>query len=58
MRPYVTYTPCATSLKEQPSNVITFSQFEEGNLLSKTRNDAESGDKSDDDSIMTRLLIK
>ena len=33
MRPAVTYTPYATSSKEQTGNVITFTQFEEGNLL-------------------------
>ena len=31
-------------------NVIT--QFEEGNLISETRNDTESGDESDSESIM------
>ena len=46
MRPAVTYTPYAMSLKEQTSNVITFAQFEEGNILTETRNDAESGDES------------
>ena len=35
-----------------------FAQFEEVNLLTKTCNDAESGDESDDDSIMTPLLSK
>ena len=39
-------------------DIITFAQFEEGDLLSKTRNDVESGDKSDDDSIMKPLLRK
>ena len=52
MRQAVTYTPYATSSKEQPDNVITFAQFEEGDLLSETRNDTESGDESDRDSIM------
>ena len=33
-----------------------FAQFDEGNLLSETCNDAESGDKSDDGSIMPPLL--
>ena len=32
MRPEVTYTPYATSYKEQTGNVITFAQFEEGDL--------------------------
>ena len=31
MRPTVTYTPYATSSKEQTGDVITFAQFEEGN---------------------------
>ena len=32
MRPTVTYTPYAMSSKEQTGDVITFTQFEEGNL--------------------------
>ena len=44
MHPAVTYTPYTTSSKEQTGNVITFAQFEEGNILTETRNDAESGD--------------
>ena len=52
MRPAVTYTPCATSLREQNGVVIMFTQFEEGNILTETRNDAESGDESDNESIM------
>ena len=48
----VTYTPYATTSKEQTGNVITFTQFEEGNLLTETRNDTESGDESDRESIM------
>ena len=35
MRPSVTYTPYATSSKEQTSDVITFAQFEEGNLMTR-----------------------
>ena len=52
MHPAVTYTPYVTSSKEQTGDVITFVQFEEGNILTETRNDAESGDKSDNKSIM------
>ena len=48
----VTYTPHATSSKEQTSDVIMFAQFEEGNILTETRNDAESGDESDKESII------
>ena len=49
MRPTVTYT---TSSKEQTGNVITFAQFKEGNLITETCNDTESGDESDSESIM------
>ena len=52
MRPAVMYTPYATSSKEQTGDVITFSQFEEGNILTEIRNYAESGDESDNESIM------
>ena len=40
MCPAVTYTPYATSSKEQTGDVIKFAQFEEGNILTETRNDA------------------
>ena len=40
MRPAMTYTPFATSPREQNGNVTTFAQFEEGNILTKTCNDA------------------
>ena len=56
MRLSVTYTPCATSLREQTGNIIMFTQIEEGNSLSETRNDAESGDESNDNIIMPPLL--
>ena len=54
MHPAVTYTPYATSSKEQTGDVITFAQFEEENLLSETRNDTESGDEYKSESIMMR----
>ena len=47
MCPSMTYTPCATSLRGQTGDIITFAQFEEGNSPSETRNDAKSGDESD-----------
>ena len=52
MRPVVTYTPYATSSKEKTGDVITFAKFEEGNILTETHNDAESGDKPDNESVM------
>ena len=33
-------------------------QFEEENILTKTRNDAENGDKYNNDSMMPPLLSK
>ena len=35
----VTYTPYDTSLREQTGNIIKFTQFEEENILTKTRID-------------------
>ena len=52
MRPAVPYTLYATSSKEKTGGVITFAQFEEGNLITETRNDTESDDKSNSESIM------
>ena len=53
MRLAVMYTPYATSLKEQTGDIITFTQCEEGKILTETRNDAESTDESNNKSIMT-----
>ena len=53
MRPAVKYTPCATFSREQTGNIITLAQFEKGDILTKTRNDAEISDKSDDESFIT-----
>ena len=50
--PYITY---ATFSKEQTGDIIMFSQFEEGNLLSKSHNGTESGDKSDEYSTLPPL---
>ena len=52
MRPEVTYTPYATSWKERTGDIIAFAQFEEGNWVSENREDAESDDESDENSIM------
>ena len=52
MRPTVTHTLYSTSSKGKTGDVITFAQFEEGNLITETRNDTESGDESDSESIM------
>ena len=50
MRTPVTYTPCVKYLRGKTGNIITFAQFEEGNILTETCNDAESGDESDNES--------
>ena len=49
MRPAWSYTPFATSLRGETGDIIMFTKFEEGdllsethNLLSETREDAES----------------
>ena len=52
MRLEMTYTPYATSLKEQTGNVIKFAQFEEGNILTETFNNTEIGDESNSESLM------
>ena len=56
MSPAVTYTSCAVFLREKTGDKFTFAQFEAGNILTKTCNNAESGDKSNDDSTMPALL--
>ena len=40
MRPAVMYTPYGTYSREQTGDIITFAQFQEGNILTKTCNDA------------------
>ena len=42
-------------MTNQTGNIITFTQFEEGNILSETCNNAESGEKYDGDSIIPPL---
>ena len=42
--------------EEKNGDIITFTHFEEGNLLSETRDNAEICDKSDEDSNMPSLI--
>ena len=62
MRPAVSYIPCATSSKRKTGDIITFAQFEEGDLLFETCGDAgsndENGDEYDESSIMPPLISK
>ena len=55
IRPYFSYIPYATYLREKTDDIITFSQFEEENLLSETFNHTESGNKYDDNSTLSPL---
>ena len=55
----VSYISYDTSSREQTGNIVPFAQFEEGNslsetqnLLSKTHENIESVNKSDDNSTM------
>ena len=48
MRSDVSYLPCVTTSKEKTGDTITFAHFEEGDLLSETRDNAKIGDKYDD----------
>ena len=50
MCPYVSYIHCDTYSKGKNVNIIMFVQFEKGDLLSETRVNAESYDKSGDKS--------
>ena len=54
----VSYTSYTTSSGKQTGDIITFTQFEEGDLLSENRDDTESGNKYDDDSAMPQLISK
>ena len=45
------YTLCYV-FEGTTGNIISFAQFEEGNIVTKNSNDAESGDESDNESIM------
>ena len=58
MRLYVSYIPYATSSREQTSNIIMLVQFEEGDLLSETRDDAEISDESNENLVMPPLISK
>ena len=55
MSPSVSYIPCDTSLEEQTGNIIAFSQFKEGNLLSEIHEDAESDDEGGENMMMIQL---
>ena len=52
MHPEVSYATYATYSVEQTGDIITFTHFEEGGLLSEYWNGTESGNGSDEDSTL------
>ena len=52
----MSYIPYATYSREQTSNIITFAQFEEGNLLSEIHDDMYSDNNYDDYSTLPQLI--
>ena len=58
LRPAVSYIPYAISSWEQNGDIITFRKFEEGDLISDTRNNTESGNKSDGKSTIAPFVIE
>ena len=58
MQPAVSYIPYDISSKEKTGDIITFTQFEEGDLPSESHNNMESGNKSDDYSALVLLIIE
>ena len=49
--------PCDTSSKEQTGDIITFTQFKEGNSLSETLNDAKNSNKSNEESDVNSIIL-
>ena len=58
MRLAVTYTPYATYSTEPTCDMIKFAKFEQGDLLFETCDNTESGDESDNYSIIPPLIIE
>ena len=63
MRPAVSYIPYSTSSREKTGDIVTFTQFEEGNqlsetwdLLSETSDDTEISNESDDNSTLPPII--
>ena len=57
IRPAVTYTPCATSSRGKTGDNITFTQFEEGDIIIKSINKAERSDEYDEKSIVSYSYV-
>ena len=56
VHPAVSYIPCDTYSRVKSGDIITFTHFEERDLLSETCEDAENGDEYDYESIITPLI--
>ena len=56
MRPALSDIPYVTYPREQTGNIIMVANFEEGNLLSETFDDAESVNRYDDYSNLKPLI--
>ena len=56
VQPSVSYIEYDASLKVKTGDIITFPNFEEGNLSPKSYNGTESGYKSDDDLTLPPLI--
>ena len=56
MRSAVLHIPYATCSREGNGDIIIFAQFEEGGLLSGTRDDTEISDEYDDNSTLAPLI--
>ena len=54
--PAVPYIPWDKSENDKTVNTITFAQSEEGYLFSETRNDTESGNKSDENLTLVPFI--
>ena len=57
-RKALSYIQYAKYSKEKNIDIMMFAQFEEGDLLSETLNDTESGNESNDNSTLPPLIIE
>ena len=56
IQPEVSYIPYYTSSRKKTGDIITFTQFEEGILISESCNSMESSDEYDKDSTLPPLI--
>ena len=58
IQPDVSHIPYSTSSREKRGDIITFEQFEDGDLLSETFDNTESVIESDDESTLPPSIIE